>query len=75
MFDKKNMLLCILYTVLAFVFVSLDGTYQLTYKLFGKMTGKSQADYGTGNKLPQPGFIIHILVFALLIALPMFLNK
>ena len=73
---KKDMILGIVYAVLAMVLVSLANTYNITYNLFGKLVGSgSQASYGQGNTLKQPGFLIHILVFALLIAVPCFMNK
>ena len=76
MADLKLIGLSTLYVVLAMVLVSLSGTYQLTYKLFGGLTGsKKHHDYGIGMKITQPGFIIHVIVFALLVAVPMFLSK
>ena len=73
---KKDMVLGIVYAVLAMVLVSLNNTYNITYNLFGKLVGAtSQASYGTGNTFKQPGFLLHILVFAILVAVPMFLNK
>lgn len=61
-----------LYTVLAMVLVSLDGTYGITHALFGNLTGDN---YGTGISLKNKGFYIHIFVFAVLIALPMLMCK
>ena len=76
MADTKMLLLSVLYVVLAMVLVSLTGTYKLTYGIFGKMLGaNSQADYGMGLVLKKPGVILHIVVFALLVAIPMFLCK
>ena len=72
---KKDLLLIILYSVLALVFVSLNNTYQLTYKFFGKFLKVDQATYGSGNTFKNPGFLIHIVVFALLIGVPMLSNK
>ena len=61
-----------LYTVLVMVLVSLDGTYSITYNLFGKLVGsKDQTEYGTGMNIKNRGFLLHILVFAILIVIPM----
>ena len=66
------LLFSIIYTVLLFVFVSLDGTYNITHALFGNLTGD---DYGNGVSLKSKGFYIHVVVFAVLIALPMLMCK
>lgn len=72
----KTLILSIIYAVLAMVLVSLDATYNITYTLFGKLVGAgSQQAYGVGMKLKQPGFLLHVVVFAVLIAVPMFLCK
>ena len=68
----KLILFSTVYTVLAFVLVSLDATYNITRTIFGGMV---PGDYGTGISLNSKGFYIHILVFALLIALPMLMCK
>ena len=71
-----NLLLCTLYTVFVMIIVSLSMTYNITYKLFGKMLGSmSQMSYGEGMKFNQPGFLLHIVVFALLISIPMYYYK
>ena len=58
--------------VLIFIIVSLDLTYGKTYSIFGKLLGtSSKIDFGTGMKLTDRGFILHILVFAALVALVM----
>ena len=69
--DLKLIALSTLYVVLAFILVSLKGTYSLTKKLFG---GKS-TDWPTGNDIKSAGFLLHVVVFALLVALPMFFCK
>jgi hypothetical protein len=66
-------LLLILYLVLAMVIVSLKPTFNLTKKVFG--SGKSEDEYGAGEDFGQMGFILHILVFALLAAVPFFFIK
>jgi hypothetical protein len=71
-------LLSTLYTVLAMILVSLDGTYNITYnvlKSLGLNSMRDQEEYGTGMKLNQKGFLLHIVVFALLVAVPMLLCK
>ena len=70
------LLFSIIYTVLLFVFVSLDGTYNITHALFGNLMGSSDGgDYGTGISLKSKGFYVHVFIFALLIALPMLMCK
>jgi hypothetical protein len=71
-----KLLLCTLYAVVVMVIVSLSLTYNITYKLFGKMLGSmGQMSYGTGMSFNQPGFLLHIVVFALLIYVPMYFYK
>jgi len=67
---EKNQakLLLILYLVLCMVLVGLDNTYSLTEKIFGQ----EDEDYGVGNNLSNKGFILHIIVFAALIAVPFY---
>jgi len=56
--------------VLIFVIVSLDLTYGITYSIFGGLLGSSsKADFGTGLSLTNKGFILHVVVFAALVAL------
>jgi len=71
--NYKLILFSTLYTVLAMVLVSLDVTYGVTQSIFGNLVGPG--DYGTGISLKSKGFYLHILVFALLIALPMLMCK
>jgi hypothetical protein len=52
------------------ILVSLDGTYTITGSIFG-----GDSSYGTGMSLKNKGFYIHIIVFALLMALPMLMCK
>jgi|APCry1669189665_1035243.scaffolds.fasta_scaffold73165_1 hypothetical protein len=72
---QDEILLSIIYAVLAFVLVSYSGTYNLTYKIYNKITPTSQYTYGQGNSFSAPGFWLHILVFTLLIAVPMLYVK
>ena len=73
MSKQQAKLLLVLYLVLAFVLVSLAPTYTLTGKIFAM--GDSQSTYGTGQTFSQKGFLLHIVVFALLAALPFFYIK
>jgi hypothetical protein len=58
------------------VLVSIDGTYNITHALFGNLIGvPDQKEYSTGLSLKNKGFLIHVVVFALLIALPMLMCK
>jgi hypothetical protein len=71
MHDMKYAALWVLYLVLAFVLVSMSGTYTLTGKVFGKSLGP----WPVGMDIKQPGFWVHVVVFALLVALPMVFCK
>lgn len=69
----ETLILSLVYTVVVFVVVSLNLTYNLTNKVFGKVVGQpNQASYGLGLSLNNRGFLLHILVFALLVGIPMF---
>jgi len=58
------------------IIVSSSLTYKLTYKLFGSLLGaSSQLSYGTGMNFSERGFLLHIIVFALLVGIPMYLYK
>ena len=58
------------------VLVSLDGTYNLTYNLFGNLIGvNDQSSYGLGLNLKNKGFILHIVLFTILLVTPMLLCK
>ena len=72
-YNKFN---CLLYTVVIFIIVSLTVTYNITNKLFGKLVGQPDLfSYGTGQSIKNRGFVLHIIVFALLVGAPMFLSK
>ncbi len=76
MLDNKAILYNTLYVVLAMIVVSLSDTYGITKNILSKL-GYSYTDeeYGTGSKLKQKGFLLHIIVFAVLVAVPMMLKK
>lgn len=62
--------------VLIFIIVSLDLTYDITYPIFGKLLGSSdKIDFGTGMTIKNRGFILHVVVFAALVALVMYFLK
>jgi len=71
--SSKLIIFSTIYAVLAMILVSLDGTYSITKTIFGNIVGND--NYGIGMSLNNKGFYLHILVFALLIALPMLLCK
>jgi phosphate starvation-inducible membrane PsiE len=52
------------------VVVSLKPTYELTKTVFA--SDKEQKKYGVGESLYKCGFLLHIVVFALLAAIPFF---
>ena len=64
-----------LYTVLVMVLVSLDVTYSITHSLFGHFLVPLKMDYGVGMSIKNVGFLLHVVVFALLIVLPMLIYK
>jgi len=70
--DPKHALLWTVYLVLAFVLVSMSGTYKITGSIFGKII---PGPWPVGMDIKQPGFLLHVLVFALLVAVPLFLCK
>jgi hypothetical protein len=68
--ENQPKLLLIIYLVLAMVLVSLKPTYSLTKKVFG--TNSTDSEYGVGENFTQMGFLAHIVVFALLAAIPFY---
>ena len=71
----SEMIMTTLYLTLVFILVSLDSVYNITHNIFGTMTSSDQTSYGVGMNFNEPGFIIHIIVFALLVVLPMMFLK
>ncbi len=72
----KIIILSTIYTVLLMILISLDGTYNITYSLFGNLlNSKSQNNYGLGMNLKSKGFILHTVLFAILIIVPMLFCK
>ena len=56
--------LAVIATVI-FMLVSLNPTYTATSGILGPLVGQTGADYGDGNRLTQRGFLIHSLIFFL----------
>jgi hypothetical protein len=61
-------ILTIVYIVLVMVVFSLNETYSVTHKIFGKHL--TQEEYSTGLRINSLGFIIHLVFFTILIILP-----
>jgi hypothetical protein len=70
--DNNLILLSTLYVTLLFVLVSMSGTYSITGKLFGSLF---KVQWPAGMDIKQPGFWVHVVVFAVLVALPMIVCK
>ena len=60
--------LTIVYIILVMVIFSLNETYSVTHKIFGKKL--TQEEYSTGLKITSLGFLIHLVFFTILIILP-----
>ena len=56
----------LLFSVLLFVLVGYSVTYSTTQSIFGGIVGQTGPDYGVGNTLSNYGFILHAIVFAVL---------
>ena len=70
--SNQLIILTTVYTLFLMILLSLDGTYNLTHTILGRFVGSpSQETYGTGMKLSSPGFIIHLILFAILLVMPM----
>ena len=70
----KLIVLSTIYTLLVFLLVSLDGTYNITHFIFGNFIPANK-DYGKGMSIKNTGFLIHAILFAVLVALPMLMCK
>ena len=56
---------------IAMILFSLTAVYSNTYNWFGNTVGSNnQTEYGSGMMLSNRGLIIHAIVFALLVFLP-----
>jgi hypothetical protein len=68
---KTTLVLLIIYAILAFVFVSLQNTYQMTSNIFNN----GNVDNKWGSSSLNMGVVVHGVVFLLLLWLPMLLSK
>ena len=66
-------MLLLFYILLCFVLVSLKQTYTFTKGIFSPK--KSHTKYGTGMELSQNGFLLHAVVFTVLVAVPFYFVK
>ena len=66
-------LLLIFYLLLTMILVSLKQTYTFTKGIFGNDMRSSE--YGIGLDLTQRGFVVHVIVFSLLAAVPFYFVK
>ena len=62
--DPKSKAL--LFSTLLFVLVGYSVTYNTTEGIFGGIVGQSGAAYGVGNTFSNYGFILHAIVFYVL---------
>ena len=57
-------------SVLVFIVIGYGATYDATRGVFGKLVSQTDAgSYGQGNTFKQRGFIIHALVFGVIMYL------
>ena len=72
--DKKS-LLFIAYIVAVMVVVTQRRTFDTTFKVVNLFDKKAvRSTYGYGMMLNQLGYLLHILVFAILVMLPFILS-
>jgi hypothetical protein len=64
--------LTIFYIILVMVLISLNETYSITRKIF--YPELSEESYSTGMDIKSPGFLIHLILFSLLVSLPVFVK-
>lgn len=55
-----------LISTVIFLIVGMSATYSATEGVFGSILGSSGADYGSGNSIQNRGFLLHGLVFFLI---------
>ena len=59
-----------LVSAVVFLIIGYSSTYNATRKVFGgTLKQTSETKYGRGNKITQYGFVIHALVFAVVMFL------
>ena len=72
--DKKS-LLFIAYIVAVMVVVTQRRTFDTTFKVVNLFDKKAvRSTYGNGMMLNQLGYLLHIVVFAILVMLPFILS-
>ena len=71
---NKDQIQMLVVLTLVFVIVSLNQTYDITrstLKLGNLVKQEDSSSYGTGNTFSNYGFVLHIVVFALIVYLLM----
>ena len=63
---QKLTLVTLIATAL-FVVLNSSTVYNLTQPLLGKVVGQDNADYANGNGLSNRGFLVHSVVFAMVL--------
>jgi len=63
-----------LMSIVFFLLVGYQFTYDTTRSILGGVVGQTGDDYGVGNTLGNYGFILHAIVFALLMKFFVFKN-
>jgi hypothetical protein len=58
-----------LISIVIFYIVGYDNTYRMTGKVFGKLLKQDDMRYGMGNTFSNRGFIVHAIVFGVLMFL------
>ena len=54
-----------LISTVIFLIVGMSATYNTTQGIFGSLVGQTGGDYGSGNGFSNRGFLLHALVFYL----------
>ena len=67
---KLSNVIYLLFVIGLMVFVSLSWTYKQTKKIFAD--SDTQTSYGVGMDYSSKGFIIHVIIFSILIFMPLF---
>jgi hypothetical protein len=68
----KRKLLTVIYIILVMVILSMNETYSFTHKIF-KQT-ETQEEYSKGMEINSRGFLIHLVIFIILISFPVFVK-
>ena len=62
---QKPVMISLIATAL-FIVISLGLTYSTTQKVFGSIVGQTDVKYGSGNGFSNRGFLLHAVVFGVL---------